>query len=131
MPMSSTISTPSGRIIAAAQAQKETTDVRGRKITYRRLGALDRARLFKAIGPANATNAPYMGMAMLAASVTSIDNLPTIFPSRDSEIEAAIAKLDDDGMDAVAVALSQDLLPNDKPAVEAADPGAADVAVPV
>lgn len=118
--MSGTVNTPSGRIVAAAQAQKETTDVRGRKITYRRLGALDRARLFKAIGPANATNAPYMGMAMLAASVTSINTVPTIFPTRDAEIEAAIAKLDDDGMDAVAIALAREMLPDDAPAAEPA-----------
>lgn len=107
----STDSTPSGRIIAAAQAQKETTDSKGRRLIYRRLGALDRARLFKAIGAANATNAPYMGMAMLSASVTSIDGVPTIFPTRDAEIEAAIARLDDPGMDAVAAALALEFMP--------------------
>ncbi len=113
--------TPSGRIIAAAQAQKVTVDSRGRKLTYRRLGALDRARLFKAIGPSNSTNAPYMGMAMLAASVTAVDGHPTIFPTRDAEIEAAIAKLDDPGIDAVALALSMDMMtPEVAPGAEAA-----------
>jgi hypothetical protein len=103
--------TPSGRIIAAAQAHKVTKDARGRSLAYRRLGALDRARLFKAIGPANATNAPYLGMAMLAASVVSVDEMPMIFPTRDAEIEAAISRLDDDGIDAVATALARDMYP--------------------
>lgn len=119
--------TPSGRIIAAAQTQKETTDTKGRRLTYRRLGALDRARLFKAIGPTNATNAPYMGMAMLAASVTSIDNVPTIFPTRDAEIEAAIAKLDDAGLDAVATALALEFMPV-QPEGDAADGSDGDAA---
>lgn len=112
--------TPSGRIISAAQAQKEVVDGRGRKLTYRRLGALDRARLFKAIGPANATNAPYLGMAMLAASVTAIDDVPAPFPTADQQIEAAIARLDDDGIDAVATALANDMKPP-APTEEAVD----------
>jgi hypothetical protein len=97
--------TPSGRIIAAANKETEVTDVRGRKITVRQLGALDRARLFKAMGPANAQNVPYLGMTMLAASATWMDGVPLPFPTNDREIEAAIARLDDDGINAVTEVL--------------------------
>jgi hypothetical protein len=100
--------TPSASIIASARKEESTTDANGRKITFRRLGALDRARLFKAIGPAQASNAPYVGMAMLAASVTQVDEWPAPFPTRDSEIEMLIARLGDEGLEAVAAALVTD-----------------------
>lgn len=100
--------TPSGRIIAAANQERETTDSLGRKIMYRRLGALDKARLFKAVGPAQSQNGPYVGMAMLAASVTYVDGVPMPFPSTDSVIEAAISRLGDEGIEAVATALVVD-----------------------
>lgn len=94
--------TPSSRIVAAANATADVITAEGRVLKVRKLGALDRARLFKAIGSANATNAPYFGYAILAASVTQVDDVPLPFPTKDSQIEAAIDRLGDDGLDAVA-----------------------------
>jgi hypothetical protein len=74
----------------------------------RRLKAIDRARLFKAIGAAQSPNAPYFGYAMLAASVVQIDELPITFPTKDSEIEYIIERLDDDGLDAIALHLASE-----------------------
>jgi hypothetical protein len=105
---------PSQRIIAEAQAEKSTTDSFGRKLFYRRLGALDRAKLFKAIGGINAQNAPYLGMAMLACSCTEVDGVPLPFPSRESEVDAAIARLDDEGLEAIATALVTDEMEKEK-----------------
>ena len=68
--------TPSARLIAAAQAAPDATDAAGRRIALRRLTALDKLRLYKAAGPALAQNAPWMGVALLAASVTAIDDIP-------------------------------------------------------
>lgn len=98
--------TPSASIIAGALREVVVTDARGRKIKVRRLNALDRARLFKSIGPAQAANAPYLGMAMIVASATEVDGTPMLFPASDQQIEAAIARFDDDGMDAIATGLN-------------------------
>lgn len=107
--MSSTL-TPSGSIIASAQKTGETTDVLGRKIKFRRLLALDRLRLFKAVGAQNATNAPYVGMAILAASATQVDEWVAPFPTRESEIEMLVSRLGDAGIDAISNALMTDEL---------------------
>lgn len=100
---------PSQSIIDAANAVKIVTDSKGRKLTFRRLGALDRARIFKAAGPVNAQNAPYVGMAMIACSCTDVDGVPVAFPSKESEIDAAIARLDDPGMDAIATEMTKEM----------------------
>jgi hypothetical protein len=97
---------PSARIIAAANQTAEIKTPAGRVLKVRKLGALDRAKLFKAIGPVQAQNAPYFGYAFLAAHVTQVDELPIPFPTRDSQIEAAIDRLDNDGLDAVAIYLA-------------------------
>jgi hypothetical protein len=100
--------TPSASIIASAQKTGETKDVLGRVIKYRRLQALDRLRLFKAVGAQNASNAPYVGMAILAASVTSVDEWVAPFPTRESEVEMLVQRLGDAGIDAIANALTTD-----------------------
>jgi hypothetical protein len=117
--------TPSGRIVAAANAEKETKDILGRSIFYRRLGALDKARLFKAVGPQNAPNAPYVGMALLASSATMVDGVPLPFPATDAMIEAAIARLGDEGLEAVAAALVVDQVVKDNILDETAEASAA------
>jgi hypothetical protein len=95
--------TPSSRIVSSANAVVDVKTENGRVLKVRRLKALDRARLFKAIGAAQSPNAPYFGYAILAASVVQIDDLPMPFPTKDAQIEAAIDRLDDDGLDAVAL----------------------------
>ena len=77
-------------------------------LTIRRMAALDRLRLFKAVGPSLAHNAPYLGMAMLASSVTAIDDVPVPVPTTELQLEALIGKLGDSGIAAVASALSHD-----------------------
>lgn len=97
---------PSQMMIAAARVEGEVKDSRGRLIKYRRLNALDRAKLFKAIGPEHSTTAPYVGMAMIASSATEIDGVPVPFPFNESQIDAAINRLDDEGMEAVTIAIA-------------------------
>jgi hypothetical protein len=120
--------TPSASIVASARQESVTTDALGRKITMRRLLALDRLRLFKAVGAANSSNAPYFGMAMLAASVTQIDEWPAPFPSRESDVEMLVARLGDDGLEAVAAALMTDQLVKAIEETEAGARGKADAA---
>lgn len=93
---------PSARIVAQADAALQVSDRQGRLLTLRRMGALDRLRLFKAIGPVLAQNPPYLGMAMLASSVTAIDDVPVPAPATEAQIEALISRLGDLGIAAVA-----------------------------
>ena len=54
---------PSARILADATETFAVVDETGRRITVKRLTALDKLRLFKAVGPLLANNAPYFGLA--------------------------------------------------------------------
>jgi hypothetical protein len=83
----------------------EVTDTLGRKLALRPLTALDRLRMFKVLGGDLAQNAAYLGMAMLAWSVTAIDGLPIPSPGSEAPLEALVTKLGDDGLDAVAAVL--------------------------
>jgi len=99
--------TPSEAVLATAGAAPVVTDAEGRRIALRRLSALDKLRLFKAAGPVLAQNQPWLGMAVLACSVTAIDDVPVPVPapSTEQQIEAMVARLGDAGINAIAVAL--------------------------
>ena len=101
------MSGPSARIVAQAAAVLCVSDREGRSLTLRRMGALDRLRLFKAIGPVLAQNPPYLGMAVLASSVTAIDDVPVPQPVNEGQIEALISRLGDAGIAAVADGLRE------------------------
>ena len=111
--------TPSSRIIAAAIAETMVRDAAGRELSLRRMGALDRLRLFKAVGPQLAQNAPYLGMAMLAASVSAIDGVPVPPPVTEGQVEALVSRLGDAGIAAAASGLPAE----DGPAAGSAEQG--------
>ena len=113
------MNTPSQQIVAAAAAVLTTQDEAGRTLTIRRLGALDRLRLFKAVGASLAENPPYLGMAMLAVSVTAIDGVPVPPPMTEGQLEALVQRLGDSGIEAVAQCLTDPV----HPAIESTDPG--------
>ncbi|MGH7152575.1 MAG: hypothetical protein ACREF3_01500 [Acetobacteraceae bacterium] len=100
--------TPSASIVAAASAAPTVTDSEGRRITLRRLNALDKLRLFKAAGPVLAHNQPWLGMAVLAYSVVAIDDIPVPPPLNEQQIEAMVGRLGDAGINAVAGAFSSE-----------------------
>lgn len=97
---------PSAAIIASATTAPTVTDTLGRRLALRRLTALDKLRLFKAAGPGLAHNQPWLGMAMLAASVTAIDDVPVPPPATEQQIEAMVMRLGDEGIAAIAGALT-------------------------
>lgn len=99
--------TPSASIIASGATTETVVDSAGRCLTIRRLGALDRLRLFKAAGPVLAQNQPWLGMALIASSVAAIDDVPLPPPVNELQIEAMVARLGDSGIAAVAAALEQ------------------------
>jgi hypothetical protein len=104
---------PSTRLIAAAQAAPEVTDAKGRRLALRRLTALDKLRLFKAAGPNLAQNQPWLGMAVLAASVAAIDDVPVPPPATEGQIEALVNRLGDPGLAAIATGLTAEGPPAD------------------
>jgi hypothetical protein len=99
--------TPSQSIIDSAVAAQTVIDSEGRRLSVRRLTALDRLRLFKAAGPSLAQNQPWLGMALIACSVSAIDEVPIPSPVNELQIEAMIARLGDPGITAIVQALQQ------------------------
>jgi hypothetical protein len=98
--------TANDRVARSTQVSLIAVDPAGRSLEVRRIGALDRLRLFKALGAVLADNAPYLGMAMLASSVCAIDGVPVPAPVTEGQIEALVQRLGDAGIEAVADCLS-------------------------
>lgn len=82
------------------------TDHLGRILTLRRLGPLDRLRVFEAAGPDLSRNDRWLGVALLACSATAIDGVPYPFPNSKLAIEAMVQRLGDIGQAALARALA-------------------------
>jgi hypothetical protein len=97
---------PSDTIIKNYSTPIIVHDADGRQFSVRQMGALDRLRLFKALGYELAQNPPYLGMAMLAASVVAIDGIPVPSPVTEPQLESLVQRLGDVGIAAVACALS-------------------------
>jgi hypothetical protein len=94
--------TPSQAILRECAQTSATVDAKGRRLSLRRLTALDTLRLFKAAGPILAQNEPWLSMAGLAFSVLEIDGVPVPAPTTEAQIEGLIDRLGDEGLAAVA-----------------------------
>jgi hypothetical protein len=97
---------PSETIIASSVASQVVADGQGRRIALRRMAVLDKLWLFKAAGPVLSQNGPWLGVALLACSVTAIDDVPVPMPANEQQIEALVSRLGDLGIAAAAAALS-------------------------
>lgn len=93
---------PGDTIVRSAEQTFPIKDVRDRTIMYRRMTALDRLRLLKAAGPELSRNESWLGMAALVMTVTEIDGVPRVAPMNEKMIEAAVAELGDDGLQAIS-----------------------------
>ena len=98
--------TPSETIIASPASAQVLTDDNGRKLALRRMTVLDKLRLFRAAGPQLSQNGPWLGIALLACSITEIDDVPVPMPVNEQQIEALVARLGDEGIAAAARAMS-------------------------
>ncbi len=98
--------TPTQSHLSAVIAAETVQDAQGRRLTIRRLTALDKLRLFKAAGPALAQNPLWLGMATLACAVTEIDSVPVPPPVNEAQIEALVGRLGDTGISAIAKAIA-------------------------
>ena len=99
---------PSQVVVQAASRTFNTVDTRGRRLTLRRLTALDTLRLFKAAGPVLSQNEPWLSMSGLAFSVLEIDGVPVPAPATEVQIEGLIERLGDEGLAAIADAIKDE-----------------------
>ena len=99
--------TPSQVIMTEAAHPLTVVDTSGRRLTVRKLTALDTLRLFKAAGPILAQNEPWLSMAGMAFSVTEMDGVPVPSPASEAQIESLIHRLGDSGLAAIAKALTE------------------------
>lgn len=93
---------PTAEIVASAAERPSVKDKRGRTITLRRLGPVQRTRLLKVIGPDNSRNLPLVGYYTMAASVAAIDGDEQPLPIKEIHLEAMLERLGDEGLEAVA-----------------------------
>ena len=104
--------TPTDLIVANANKTLEIIDDLGRKLTIRRINALDRLRLLKAAGPVLSQNDAWLNMAALATSAVEINGTPRPTPINERQVESAISELGDSGLHAIAEALNADHEPS-------------------
>src|ERR1700744_6569503 len=89
-------------VVNEAARTYSIVDNKGRRLTLRRLTALDTLRLFKAAGPVLAQNEPWLAMAGLALSVIEIDGIPVPQPATESQVEGLVDRLGEAGLAAIA-----------------------------
>jgi hypothetical protein len=100
--------TPSQTIVRDSARTLTTVDTKNRRLSVRRLTALDTLRLFKAAGPVLAQNEPWLSMAGLAFSVLEIDGVPVPTPVSEAQIEGLIDRLGDEGLAAIANVIKEE-----------------------
>jgi hypothetical protein len=102
--------TPTQSFVAAAQRSWDVRDALGRVLTVHHISALDRLKLFKAVPPYLAQNDLYLGQACLAFAVSAIDGVPFPQPTNEPQIDSAIERLGNEGIDAIGEALKPEEL---------------------
>lgn len=111
--------TPSEQAIARANTEESITDSRGRSIKLKKPGVLAQFRLIEILGD-TAKNEVYMSMVLPLIFVTEIDGDAIFPPTRKSEVEALIQRLDEDGVAAVHAGVIQKFGASDPEADRAA-----------
>jgi hypothetical protein len=86
----------------ASQGPRRVTDALGRMIGLRKIGPLEKMRLFKAVGPQNSRNEQYLGLAMLAYMCCELDGETINPPVTEVQVEALVARLGDEGLNAIS-----------------------------
>ena len=85
------------------------TDSKGRKITTRKINVMEQVKLLRAIGKDHSQNQPYVELVMMAASVSDIDGVPFVIPTNEKQIDAIIARIDDEGFAALIVNMNSQI----------------------
>lgn len=76
-------------------------DSHGRTIKIKKLSALDRMRLFHAVGAEDSENRLFMSYASAAATVTELEGMAVTPIANQIQLSALMARLDEYGIEAV------------------------------
>ncbi len=115
---------PSAEIAARAIAASfEVPDARGRKLLLRKPGVLAQFRMIEAIGPEASRNIVYTNMVMPLICLAEIDGERVVPPTKKSEIEALILRLDEDGLAALTKGVEEHFGESSDPAADKAKLG--------
>jgi hypothetical protein len=87
-----------GAVTIIDERHATVLDSTGRALKVKRLSALDRVRLFRAMGAVDAENRMISSYAATAAAVVEIDGHPVPFPQSSISLDALIARLDEHGL---------------------------------
>lgn len=87
----------------------EIRDASLRTIRLRRINVLDQVKLLRAVGPAQSNNQPYVALVNMAASVSHIDGVPMPPIGNERQIDAAVARIGDEGFAALQVHTMKEL----------------------
>lgn len=98
---------PAPKAARPADGIERVTDSRGRVIGVRRFDALTRARLFRVLGKDLAENGPLVDLMATAFTVAELDGEAIPTPASVAQIEALIARLGDEGLEASGLAQLQ------------------------
>lgn len=103
--------TPSQAVIAEAGRVEYAVDSLGRRLGVTRISASLRRRVLKALSAANGEKGQYFVMAATAACCVSIDSVPVPFPTTELQVDALIDRLDDAGLECVAITIAEQFSP--------------------
>ena len=99
-----TAETPTTAVVKSAAKSMTVVDALGRSITVRKLPPHLKMKFAEVIGPSASKNEAHVNTAVLAVCVTAIDGEQIPFPTSKMQVEALIARLDDEGVEAVNTA---------------------------
>ena len=108
------VATPASRVTVIDERRASVVDSKGRMIKVKKLSALDRVKLFRALGATDSENRMLGSYANTAASVVELEGAPVPFPSTSLQLDALIGRLDEHGLEAairglIAVSVDQDV----------------------
>jgi hypothetical protein len=95
-----------GKVTVHDERTATVVDSRGRMIKIKKLSALDRMRLFKAMGAVHAENRMAAAYASAASAVTELEGLLVPPPMNEMQLDAIVGRLDEDGLEAVVNGLA-------------------------
>jgi len=87
------------------------TDKDGRTIGIKKLGPVERMRMFSIIGAENARNDAYLSIAALAFLVVEMDGAPVVRPGNMLQLEGLVSRLGDNGLEAIAIEAAERFAP--------------------
>ncbi len=98
--------TPSQSIVAAAHATRDITDATGRTLTIRAPPASIGSACSRRVGRNSGRQPPLSWHGHACVSVHAIDGVPVPQPANETQLEALVQRLGDEGIQAIANSLN-------------------------